>query len=155
MNIKTSSVQFSHSVMSDSVWPHGLQHAGVSCPSPTPEVYLNSFHWVRYTMQPSHPLSSPSPSAFNLSQNQGLVQWVSSSHQVAKVLEFHCQHQSFQWILRTDFLWDGLVWSCSPRNSGESSPIPQFKSINSSVLSFLYSSTPISINDYWKNHSFD
>ena len=85
--------------MSDSVWPHQLQHARVSCPSPTPEVNLNSFHWVRYTMQPSHPLSSPSPSAFNLSQNQGLFQWISSSHQVAKVLEFHCQHQSFQWIL--------------------------------------------------------
>ena len=85
--------------MSDSVWPHQLQHARVSCPSPTPEVYLNSCHWVRYTMQPSHPLSSPSPSAFNLSQNQGLFQWISSSHQVAKVLEFHCQHQSFQWIL--------------------------------------------------------
>ena len=55
-------------------------------------------------IQPSHPLSSPSPSAFNLSQHQGFFKWVRSSHQVAKVLEFQLQHQSFQWILRTDFL---------------------------------------------------
>ena len=55
-------------------------------------------------IQPSHPLLSPSPPAFNLSQHQGLFQWVGSSHQVAKVLEFQLQHQSFQWIFRTDFL---------------------------------------------------
>ena len=55
-------------------------------------------------IQPSHPLSSPSPPAFNLTQHQGLFQWVRSSHQVAKVLEFQFQHQSFQWIFRTDFL---------------------------------------------------
>ena len=55
-------------------------------------------------IQPSHPLSSLSRPAFNLSQHQGLFQWVSSSHQVAKVLEFQLQHQSFQWIFRTDFL---------------------------------------------------
>ena len=55
-------------------------------------------------IQPSHPLSSPSPPTFNLSQHQGLFQWVSSSHQVDKVLEFQLQHQSFQWIFRTDFL---------------------------------------------------
>ena len=59
---------------------------------------------VSDAIQPSHPLSSPSPSAFNLSQHQGLFQWVSSSHQVAKVLEFQLQHQSYQWIFRTDFL---------------------------------------------------
>ena len=61
-------------------------------------------HWVSDAMQPSHPLSSPSPPALNLSQHQGLFQWVSSSHQVAKVLELQLQHQSFQWIFRTDFL---------------------------------------------------
>ena len=61
-------------------------------------------HWVGDTIQPSHPLSSPSPPPFNLSQHQGLYKWVSSSHQVAKVLEFQLQHQSFQWIFRTDFL---------------------------------------------------
>ena len=58
---------------------------------------------VGNAIQPSHPLSSPSPPTFNLSQHQGLFQWVSSSHQVAKVLEFQLQHQSFQWILRSDF----------------------------------------------------
>ena len=59
-------------------------------------------HWVGDTIQPSHPLSSPSPPAFNLSQHQGLFQWVSSSHEVAKVLEFQLQHQSFQRTPRTD-----------------------------------------------------
>ena len=61
-------------------------------------------HWVGDAMQPSHPLSSPSPPAFNLSQYQGLFKWVSSSPQMAQVLEFQLQHQSFQWILRTDLL---------------------------------------------------
>ena len=61
-------------------------------------------HWVSDAIQPSHPLSSPSPPAFNLSQHQGLFKWVNSSHQVAKVLEFQLQHQFFQWIFRTDFL---------------------------------------------------
>ena len=60
-------------------------------------------HWVSDAIQPSHPLSSTSLPAFNLSQHQGLFQWVSSLHQVAKVLEFQLQHQSFQWIFRTDF----------------------------------------------------
>ena len=107
-------------------------------------------------MQPSHPLSSPSPPAFNLSQHQGLFQWVSFLYQVAKVLELQLQHQSFQWIFRTDFLSDWLVWlPWSPRNSLESSPTPQFKSINSLVLSSLYTPTPSSIHDHWKNHSSD
>ena len=61
-------------------------------------------HWVSDAIQPSHPLSCPFPPTFKLSQHQGLFQWVSSSHQAAKVLEFHLQHQSFQWIFRTDFL---------------------------------------------------
>ena len=61
-------------------------------------------HWVGDVIQPSHPLSSPSPPAFNFSQHQGLFKWVSSSHQTAKVLEFQLQHQSFQWTLRTDIL---------------------------------------------------
>ena len=109
-------------------------------------------HWDGDAIQPSHPLLSPSPPAFNLSQHQGLFQWVSYSHQVAKVLEFQLQHQSFQWMFRTDFLQDRLVGSpCSPRDSQESSPTPQLKSINSSALSFLHSPTLISIHDYWKN----
>ena len=61
-------------------------------------------HWVGDAIQPSHPLSSPSPLALILSQHQGLFRWVSSSHVVAKVLEFQLQHQSFQWTPRTDLL---------------------------------------------------
>ena len=68
------------------------------------ELAQTHIYWVGDTIQPSHPLLSPSPPVFNLSQHQGLFQWVSSSHQVAKVLEFQLQHQSFQWIFRTDFL---------------------------------------------------
>ena len=69
-----------------------------------PELTQTHVHWVSDASQPSHPLSSPSPPAFNLSQHQGLFQWLNSSHQVAKVLEFQLQHQSFQWIFRTDLL---------------------------------------------------
>ena len=88
-------------------------------------------HRVSDAIQSSHPLSSPSSPALNLSQHQGLFKWVISSHQVAKVLEFQLQHQSFQWTPRTDLLYDGLLGSpCSPRDSQESSPPPQFKSIN-------------------------
>ena len=66
--------------------------------------FTPTLHWVGDAIQPSHPLSSPSPPAFNLSQYQGLFQWVSSLHQVAKILEFQLQHQSFQWIFKIDFL---------------------------------------------------
>ena len=107
-------------------------------------------------IQPSHPLSSPSPPAPNPSQRQGLFQRFNSSHEVAKVLEFQLQPQSFQWTPRTDLLEDGLVGSpCSPRDSQESSPTPQFKSINFSVFTFLHSPTLTSIRDHWKNHSLD
>ena len=68
-------------------------------------------HRVGDAIQTSHPLSSPSPPAPNPSQHQGLFQWVNSSHEVAKVLEFQLQHQSFQWTPRTDLLEDGLVGS--------------------------------------------
>ena len=121
-----------------------------------PEFAQTHIHWVHDAIQPSHPLLSPYPPAFNLSQHQGLFWWVSSSHQVAKVLELQLQHLSFQRMFRTDFLYDLLVWfPCSPRDSQESSPTPQFKSINSSVLSFLYGPTLTSIPDHWKSHSFD
>ena len=68
-----------------------------------PEFTQTHVHRVGDAIQPSHPLSSPSSPAFNLSQHQGLFQWVSSLHQVARVLEFQLQCQSFQWIFRTDF----------------------------------------------------
>ena len=109
-----------------------------------PELTQIHVHWVGDGIQPSHSPSSPSPPAFNLSYNQGLFQWVSSLHQVARVLEVQLQHQSFQWILRTDFLYDKMIGSIwSPRDSLESSLTPQFKNISSLVLSFLYSPTLI------------
>ena len=112
-------------------------------------------HRVSDAIQPSHPLSSPSP-APNPSQHQSLFQCVNSLHEVAKVLEFQLQHHSLQRNPRADFLQNGLVGSpCSPRDSQESSPTPQFKSINSSALSFLHSPTLTSIHDHRKNHSLD
>ena len=91
-----SSVQFSRSVMSDSLRPHEPQHARPPCPSPTARGHQQHVHRVDDAIQPSHPLSSLSPPALNLSQNQGLFKWISSLHQVAKVLGFQLQHQSFQ-----------------------------------------------------------
>ena len=97
-----------------------------------PEFAQTHVHWIDDANQPSHPLSPPSH-ALSLSQHQGLFQWVGSSHQVAKVLEL--QHQSFQWIFRTDFLYDWLVLSpCSSGDSQESSPAPWFESVNSSTF---------------------
>ena len=101
---------------------HGLQHAGFPVHHQLPELAQTHVHQVGDAIQPSHPLSTHSPPAFNLSQHQGLFKWVSSLHQVAKVLEFQFQHQSFQLIFRTNFLQYWLVWSpCSPRDSQESS----------------------------------
>ena len=120
-----------------------------------PEFTQTHVHRVSDAIQPSHPPLSPSPPAPNPSQHQSLFQWVSSSHEVAKVLEFQLHHQSLQRIPRTDLLQNGLVGSpCSPRDSQESSPTSQFKSINSSALS-LHSPTLTSIHDHWKNHSLD
>ena len=121
-----------------------------------PEFTETHIHQVSDAIQPSHPLSSPSPPAPYPSQNQSLFQWVNSSHEVAKVLEFQLLHQSFQWTPRTDLLQNGLVGSpCSPRDSQESSPTLQFKSINSLALSLLHSLTLTSIHDHRKNHSLD
>ena len=99
-----------------------------------PEFTQTHVHRVGDSIQPSHPLSSPSPPAPTPSQHQSLFQWVNSLHQVAKVLEFQPQHQSFQWTLRTDLLQNELVGSpWNPRDSQGSSPTLQFKSISSSV----------------------
>ena len=129
----------------------GLQHARLLYPSPTPGACWNAFPlswWCNPTISSS---VIPSPPTFNLSQHQGLFQWVSSLHQVTKVLELQLQRQSFQWIFRTDFLSDWLVRSpCNPRDSQEPSPTPHFESINSLVLTLLYSPTLTSIHDYWK-----
>ena len=112
-----------------------------------PEFTQTHTHLVGDAIQPSHPLSFPS--ALNLSQHQGLFKWVGSLHQVAKVLELQLQHQSFQWVFRVDFLWEWLVWSpCCPKDSQESLPAPQFKSIISSVLCLLYGPALTSVHNY-------
>ena len=99
------SVPFSPSVTSDFCNPMECSTSGFPVHHQLPELAQTHIHHVSDAIQPSHPLSSPSPPAFNLSQHQGLFKWVSSSHQVVKILEFQLQHhQSFQWIFRTDFL---------------------------------------------------
>ena len=113
-------------------------------------------HQVSDAIQPSHPLSSPSLPTPNPFQHQSLFQWVNSSHEVVKVLEFQLQHHYLQRNSRADLLQNGLVGSpCSPRDSQESFPTPQFKSISSLALSFLHSPTLTSVHDHWKNHSLD
>jgi len=98
-----SSVQFSRSVVSYFFDLMDCSTPGLPVHHQLLEFTQSHVHWVGNAIQPSHPLLSPSPPAFNLSQHQGLFQWVSSLHQVAKVLEFQLQHQSFQWMFRTDF----------------------------------------------------
>ena len=128
-----------------------------------PELAQTQVHWVSDAIQPSHPLLFPFPPAFNLSQDQGLFQLVTSSHQVAKVLEFKLQHQSLQWIFRVDLSLGlaGLISLLSKElsrvldNSKASQFAPQFKSINSLVLSLLCGPILTSIHDYWTNYSFD
>ena len=140
-----SSIQFSSVAQSCPTLCNPMNHSTLGLPVHHQLQEFTQTHVYRVgdTTQPSHPLSSPSPPAPNPSQHQGLFPWVNSSHQVAKVLEFQLQHpmniQDFQWIFRTDFLWDWLVGSpCSPMDPQESSLTPQFKSINSSALSFFY-----------------
>ena len=115
--------------MSNSLRPHGLQHTRLPCLSPTPGVYVYCFN---DTIQSSHPLSSPSPPAFNPSQHQGLFQWVSSLHQVAKVLELQLQHQSFQWIFRTDSFRMG--WLDLLAIQGTLKSLLQYHSSKASIL---------------------
>ena len=144
---------FSRSDMSDSLRSRRLQYAGHPSPSPTPRACSNSCP----LMPPNHLtlchplllLSSIFPSIRVFSNESALHIWW------PKYWSFSFSI-SFQRIFRTDFLQDWLVWSpCNPRDFQGSFPTPQFKSINSSVLSFLYSPTLTSIHDYWTNHSFD
>ena len=148
--------QFSNSVMSDSLWPRELQHTTSPCPSATPRAYSNSCplsQWCHPTISSSvvpfssHLQSFPASGSFQMSQllaSGGQSIGVSAS---ASVLPVNIQN------------WFPLRWTvgspCSPRDSQESSPTPQFKSINSSALSFRYSPALTSIPDHWKNHSFD
>ena len=150
-----SSVQFSHSVVSDSLWPHELQHARPPCPSPTPRAYPNSCplsRWCHPTISSSVIPFSSSPQSFPASESFQMIQLFSSDGQSigvspsTSVTPMNTQDWS-------PLGWTG--WSCSARDSQESSPTPQFKSINSSALSFLHSPTLTSIHDHRKNHSLD
>ena len=149
------SVQLSHSVVSDSLWPHGLQQARLPSLSPAPRAYSNSCpsswwcHSTHLIPFSSHLQSFPASGSFPVSQFFASNGQSIEGSALASVLpmNIHSGLISFK---------DGLVGSpCSPRDSQESPPVPQFKSINSSALSFLYSPTLTSIYDHWRNHSFD
>ena len=103
LSLQFSSAQFSHSVVSicDSM---NCSMPGLPVHQQLPEFTKTHVPWISDIIRRSHSLSLPSLPAFNLSQHQGLFKWDSSSHQVAKVLEFQLQHQSFQWTPRTDLL---------------------------------------------------
>ena len=96
----SGNILFSCSVMSNSLWLHGLHHARLPHPSLSPWVCLNSCPLSQWCYIPSHPLLLSSPFPFSLSQHQDFFQWVDSSYQVAKGVEFQLQDQSFQWIFR-------------------------------------------------------
>ena len=146
-----SSVQFSHSVMSDSLWPHGLQHANLPCPSPTPGAYSNSCpssRWCHPTISSSVvPFfcfqSFPAPGSFPMSRFFAPVGQSVGVSVSASVLPMNIQD------------WFPLGWTgwISLQFMGFSNT--QFKSISSLVLSFLHSPTLTSIHDHWKNHSLN
>ena len=149
-----SSVQFSHSVRSDSLWYHEPQHARPACPSSAPRVHPNPCPLSRWW----HPAISSSvvPSTFNLSQHQGLFKWISSSQSGGQSTGV----SAWASVLPMDTQdWSPLGWtgwiSLQSKGISESSPTPQFESINSSALSFLYSPTLTSVHGYWKNHRLD
>ena len=151
---RISSVQsLSHVQLSAIPWT--AARPGVPVHHQLLELAQNHVYRVSDAIQPSHPLLSPSPHTFNLSQNRCLFQWVSSSHEVAKVLV--SASASVLPVSIQD--WFPLGWTvgspCSTRGSQESFPTPQFKSINSLALDFLYNPTLTSICDNWKNHSLD
>ena len=121
-----------------------------------PEFTQTHLHWVGDAIQLSHPVLSPSLPAFKLSQNQGLFKWVSSSHQVAKVLEFQLQHLSLQWTLRTHLF--RMDWLDLPSVQRTLKSLLQHHSSKASVFwcsAYFIVQLSTSIHDYWKNHSFD
>ena len=140
------------SVVSDSLRLHGLQHARLPCPLPSPRACSNSCplsQWCHPTIS-SSVIPFSCPQSFLASESFPVSQLFTSDGQSigasASVLSMNIQ----------DYFPLGLTWSpCSPRDSQESSPTPQFKSVNSLVLSLLYGPTLTSIHDHWRNHSFD
>ena len=151
-----SSVQISRSVVSDSLRPHESQHDRPPCPSPTPRVHSDSrpsSQWCHPAISssvvpfPSCPQSLPASGSFPMSQ---LFACVGQSTGVSALASF-LPKKSQGW---SPSEWTG-GYPCSPRDSQESSPTPQFKSINSSALSFLHSPTLASIHDHKKHRSLD
>ena len=151
----SSLVQFSRSVVSDSSWSHESQHPRPPCPSPTPRVHSNScpLRWW------CHPAISSSVIPFS-SCPQSLPASVFSNESTLRMR--WPKYWSFSFSISPSSEHPGLIsfrmgWLdlLAVQGTQESSPTPQFKSINSLVLSFLYSSTLTSIHDHWKNHSFD
>ena len=151
-----NSVQFSHSFMSNSLRPHELQYARPRCLSPTPGVHSNSrllSPWCHPAISSSvvlfssYPQSLPASEYFPVSQ---LFTWSGQSTGVSALASFFPKNNQD----RSPLEWTGWI-SLQSKNSQESSPTPQFKSINSSELSFLPSPTVTSIRDHWKNHSLD
>ena len=149
-----SSVQFSCSVLSDSLQPYETKHAKPPCPSPTPRVHPNPCPFSRWC----HPIISSSvipfcscPQSFPTSGSLQISQLFTPGGKSIGVSD------STSVLPMNTQDWFPLEWTglCSPRDSQESSPTPQYKSINSSVLSFLYSPTLTSTHDYWKNHNLD
>ena len=151
-----SSVQFSRSVVSDSLWHHESQQARPPCPSPSPRVHSDpspTSQWCHRAISSlvvpffSCPQSLQESKSFPMSQ---LSAWGGQSTGV------QLQHHSLQRNSRADLLQNGLVgFPHSARESKESSPTPQFKSISSSVFSLFHSPSLTSTHDYWKNHSLD
>ena len=144
---------FSHSVASDSLWPHGLQYVRLPCPSLSPRVCSNSCPsgwWCHSTISSSITHYSSCPQSFSATRSFPVSQLFTSGSQSigasasASVLPMNIHY----W-----FPLDGLVGSpCSPRDSRESSPVSQFETINSSGLSLLYGPTLTSVHDYWESH---
>ena len=159
MECNDSSVQFSHSVVSNSLWPHESQHARPPCPSPTPKVHSDSrplSQWCHPAISSSVvlfsscPQSLPASESLPMSPMSQLFTWGGQSTGVsalALVLPVNTQDWS-------PLEWTGWI-SLQSKGLSRSSPAPQFKSINSSVLSFLHSPTLTSIHDHWKNHSLN
>ena len=156
VNFLLSVSQFSRSVMSDSLRPHGLQHhATLPCPSPTAGAHSNSYPLSRWSIQPSHPLSSPYLLTFNLSQHQDLFKW--------SVLRIRRpKYWSFSFSISPSNEYSGLIsfridWFDLLAVKETLKGLLQHHSSKASILlpSALYHPTLTSIHDYWKSHSFD
>ena len=150
-------VQFSTQSCPTVCDPMDYSMTGLHVHHQLPEFIQTHVHWVCDAIQPSHPLSSPSPPAFSLSQYEDLFKWVSSSHQVVKVLEFQLQHK-----LKYSNEYSGLIsfsidWLDLFAVQGNLKILLQHHSSKASILccSAFFKVQLTSIHDYWKNQSFD